>query len=36
LPGTSTPGMTEDEWRFIVDINLTEAFQGCRALATLQ
>src|SRR5918998_678324 len=32
LPGTSTPGMTEDEWRFIVDINLTEAFQGCRAL----
>ena len=24
--------MTEDEWRFIVDINLTEAFQGCRAL----
>ena len=32
LPGTATPGMTEDEWRFIVDINLTEAFQGCRAL----
>jgi len=31
LPGTATPGMTEDEWRFIVDINLTEAFQGCRA-----
>ncbi len=27
LPGTATPGMTEDEWRFIVDINLTEAFQ---------
>jgi 3-oxoacyl-[acyl-carrier protein] reductase len=24
--------MTEDEWHFIVDINLTEAFQGCRAL----
>ena len=20
--------MTEDEWHFIVDINLTEAFQG--------
>src|SRR5262249_47626924 len=32
LPGSSTPGMTEDEWHFIVDINLTEAFQGCRAL----
>jgi NAD(P)-dependent dehydrogenase (short-subunit alcohol dehydrogenase family) len=32
LPGTSVAGMTEDEWRFIVDINLTEAFQGCRAL----
>ena len=32
LPGTATPGMTEDEWHFIVDINLTEAFQGCRAL----
>ena len=24
--------MAEDEWRFIVDINLTEAFQGCGAL----
>jgi NAD(P)-dependent dehydrogenase (short-subunit alcohol dehydrogenase family) len=32
LPGTSTAGMTEDDWRCIVDINLTEAFQGCRAL----
>lgn len=32
LPGTTTPGMTEEEWHFIVDINLTEAFQGCRAL----
>lgn len=32
LPGSSTEGMTEDEWHFIVDINLTEAFQGCRAL----
>jgi NAD(P)-dependent dehydrogenase (short-subunit alcohol dehydrogenase family) len=32
LPGTSVQGMTEDEWHFIVDINLTEAFQGCRAL----
>ena len=25
-------GMTEDEWHFIIDVNLTEAFQGCRAL----
>jgi NAD(P)-dependent dehydrogenase (short-subunit alcohol dehydrogenase family) len=32
LPGTSTTGMTEEEWHFIVDVNLTEAFQGCRAL----
>ncbi|HZA23760.1 MAG TPA: SDR family oxidoreductase [Dehalococcoidia bacterium] len=32
LPGSNVEGMTEDEWRFIVDINLTEAFQGCRAL----
>ena len=32
LPGGATPGMTEEEWHFIVDINLTEAFQGCRAL----
>ena len=32
LPGTDTPGMSEEEWHFIVDINLTEAFQGCRAV----
>jgi NAD(P)-dependent dehydrogenase (short-subunit alcohol dehydrogenase family) len=32
LPGSSTEGMTEEEWHFIVDINLTEAFMGCRAL----
>ena len=32
LPGGTTEGMTEDEWHFIVDINLTEAFQGCRAV----
>ena len=25
-------GMTEQEWHFIVDVNLTEAFQGCSAL----
>jgi NAD(P)-dependent dehydrogenase (short-subunit alcohol dehydrogenase family) len=25
-------GMSEEEWHFIVDVNLTEAFQGCSAL----
>ena len=32
LPGGTLEGMTEEEWRHIIDINLTEAFQGCRAL----
>ncbi len=32
LPGGTREGMTEDEWHHIIDINLTEAFQGCRAL----
>ena len=32
LPGTDVEGMTEGEWRHILDVNLTEAFQGCRAL----
>jgi 2-deoxy-D-gluconate 3-dehydrogenase len=32
LPGTPDRGMTEEEWHFIVDVNLTEAFQGCRAI----
>ena len=32
LPGTSDEGMTEDEWHHVVDSNLTEAFQGCRAI----
>ncbi len=27
-----TQGMSEEEWHFVVDVNLTEAFQGCRAL----
>ncbi|MCH8309730.1 MAG: SDR family NAD(P)-dependent oxidoreductase, partial [Chloroflexi bacterium] len=33
LPGAapSTP-LTDDEWRFVIDINLTEAFLGCRTL----
>ena len=25
-------GMSEEEWHFIVDVNLTEAFQGCSVL----
>ena len=32
LPDNDLPGMTEAEWHSIVDINLTEAFQGCRAV----
>ena len=32
LPGTTDEGMTEDEWHHVVNINLTEAFQGCRAV----
>lgn len=32
LPGGTTEGMSEEEWHFIIDINLTQAFQGCRAL----
>ena len=34
LPGSDTAGMTEDEWHQVVDVNLTEAFQGCRALGS--
>ena len=32
LPGatTTTTPLTDDEWRFVIDINLTEAFLGCR------
>lgn len=32
LPDSHIPGMTEQEWHSILDINLTEAFQGCRAV----
>ena len=32
LPGGTLEGMTDEEWHHIIDINLTEAFQGCRAL----
>ncbi|MFN3974333.1 MAG: SDR family NAD(P)-dependent oxidoreductase [Dehalococcoidia bacterium] len=31
LPNRNEPGMTLEDWRRIVDINLTEAFLGCRA-----
>ncbi len=34
LPGTDLEGMTESDWHHVVDINLTEAFQGCRALGS--
>ncbi|MBI2172148.1 MAG: SDR family oxidoreductase [Chloroflexi bacterium] len=30
-PGQTEEGMTEEEWRFILDVNLTQAFTGCRA-----
>ena len=32
LPGGEREGMTDEDWHPILDINLTEAFQGCRAL----
>ena len=32
LPGGTRDGMTEEDWHHVVDINLTEAFQGCRAI----
>ena len=31
LPEGGPPGMTETEWHNIIDVNLTEAFQGCRS-----
>ena len=32
-PGTSDDrAITDEEWRFVVDVNLTEAFMGCRAV----
>ena len=34
LPDGGPPGMTEEEWHGLIDINLTEAFQGCRAFGT--
>ena len=33
LPGSAAQGsMTDEEWRFVIDVNLTEAFMGCRAV----
>ncbi len=34
LPGSGSPGMSEADWHHIVDVNLTEAFQGCRAFGS--
>ena len=34
LPGGSLDGMTEEDWHHVIDVNLTEAFQGCRALGS--
>ena len=31
LPGGASHGMSEEEWHFILDVNLTQAFAGCRA-----
>ncbi|MBI4313011.1 MAG: SDR family oxidoreductase [Chloroflexi bacterium] len=30
-PGQNEQAMTEQEWRFILDVNLTQAFTGCKA-----
>jgi NAD(P)-dependent dehydrogenase (short-subunit alcohol dehydrogenase family) len=33
LPGSSGDGpLSDDEWRWVIDVNLTEAFMGCRAI----
>ena len=33
LPGGSSDApITDDEWRFVMDVNLTQAFLGCRAV----
>jgi len=34
LPDSGLRGMTDGDWRFILDVNLTEAFQGCRAFGS--
>ncbi len=30
--GKGGEAMTDEEWRFVVDVNLTESFMGCRAV----
>ena len=33
FPGSAGEGpLTDEEWRFVIDVNLTEAFMGCRAV----
>ena len=33
LPGSDSQGaITDEEWRFVIDVNLTQAFMGCRAV----
>ena len=33
LPGSGDGGpITDEEWRFVLDVNLTQAFLGCRAV----
>lgn len=31
-PGSDGTPITDEEWRFVLDVNLTEAFKGCRAV----
>lgn len=33
-PGQTESGMTESEWRAIMDVNLTQVFTGCKAFGT--
>lgn len=31
-PGSGGEPITDEEWRFVLDVNLTQAFMGCRAV----
>ncbi|MCY4652188.1 MAG: SDR family NAD(P)-dependent oxidoreductase [Dehalococcoidia bacterium] len=31
-PGSGGAPISDEEWRFVLDVNLTEAFKGCRAV----
>ena len=33
-PGSEGTPITDEEWQFVMDINLTEAFKGCRAVGS--